>query len=227
MVNNQSDGHQNYLVNTSESVSIYNLMGDNKYTLLPFSGAKVTIVCFNKTSDVIDLTAFVGITLFSQLIFEEGSVLVTLPNQQTIHILNLHPPDMSEDQFEFYKPPPVKKVDAEVAHTLSAVAAALIIIGGLVLLSMLLLRFCGNVRLFKNVKVSPKQFLFEAKYDTTGDLIEEESPEQEIGGDLDDIESRGPSSSNNDSIEESPPLSQHTINSEGEWMPKQPSIEDS
>ncbi len=64
---------------------------------------ETTITDFNVsgTKEVIDISLFKNITKFSDLIITPGSAVVHLSDSQTIHITNLHPSDLSADDFIF------------------------------------------------------------------------------------------------------------------------------
>lgn len=199
---NQSASHVNYIVNTTDNVTINNPLGFKKFTIFPNAASALTIVNMNASNDVIDLTAFVEITQLKQLTISDGSVIIALPRRQIIHILNLHPSDISAANFDFY-PASSQKHKDKPTKPLSLAAACLIAIGGLILGSLILFQLCGNViRLTMPTVLTEDRFLMELKYNKHGDLI---------GIDNDDLESSG------DIEEGSALLSDFTLNSEGEF----------
>lgn len=72
-------------------------------------------------------------------------MILTLPSDQIVHILNLHPPDMSERMFVLYVDPALSSSSNGAAQAISAVAGALIAMGGLLLVALLACRCAGGV----------------------------------------------------------------------------------
>lgn len=107
------------------------------YVIIPNPNSSLLITHFDLTSDKIDLTAFEEITKFDQLVLTEGSVIITLRETQFVRILHHQPSDMSADSFYFYVAP---TGTSKTIQTLSAVSAALIAVGGFIVLSQLVYR---------------------------------------------------------------------------------------
>lgn len=169
---NQTDGYKHYVVNTSASVVINNRMGYNRYEIIPNVGSVLTIVHFNDSTDVIDLSAFPMYMQFRQLLITEGSVIVSLPSEQKVHILNLHPSNVSAANFVLFEDAEVSDGSVKDTMALSAVAAALIAGGGLVFGLFCVLMYCGGSVIFKEDKSLLKDhFLMEIKLTVNGSPI--------------------------------------------------------
>ena len=117
-----------YIVDTSEQVIIHNYLGNNTYKLTSYPNSLLVIGYFNTSNDRIDLTAFVTITVFSQLQITAGSVIVSLPKNQVVRVLNLHPQDVNSSCFVFYQE---SKIDDQKISLTVMLAS---IVGGIILL---------------------------------------------------------------------------------------------
>lgn len=76
------------------------VLGD-VFIIMPNTRCTLSIEYFNQSLDLIDLTAYPDYHRYQQLNVTEGSVRINLPDMQTIHILNLHPGDLSDRNFLF------------------------------------------------------------------------------------------------------------------------------
>lgn len=188
-VTNQTLGYQNYIVNTSEAVFIYNSMGHNKYTLYPHPNSLLTIAYLNNSIDLIDITAFKSIVSFEDLVITEGSVILTLPSAQVVRILNLKPDDMKASNFVFYSDVATGKKDS-TQSTLSVVTGCLIALAGAVLGTMLLLRLVRMIRWSQTAAhvISKKEFLMVVKYNKDGEVITENEDDEVFQGTRHDLE---------------------------------------
>ncbi len=77
--------------------------GADTFVMSVATDSEVTITYFenNNSGEKIDITAFAGINSFEDLTITAGSAIVHLGDGQTIHITNLHPEDLSADNFIF------------------------------------------------------------------------------------------------------------------------------
>jgi VCBS repeat-containing protein len=77
--------------------------GSDTFVITADAGSQVTMNDFDNLdpNEKIDITAFTDITSFNDLTITQGSAIVHLPDEQTIHILNLEPDDMSASNFIF------------------------------------------------------------------------------------------------------------------------------
>jgi Ca2+-binding RTX toxin-like protein len=77
--------------------------GADTFVMSVAAASEVTITDFeaDNPNKKIDITAFNNIHSFSDLTITAGSAIVHLGNGQTIHITNLHPEDLSADNFIF------------------------------------------------------------------------------------------------------------------------------
>lgn len=212
----QESGYQNYIVNSTTNVTITNRMGFNRYTIVKNPESHLQIVYLNNSNDVIDLESFTVITDFTELQMVAGSVILKLPNHQTVRIVNLKPANLTASNFLFFQDPGVKDNNSKTAETLSIVVGVLVGVGGLVFGATLLLRMCGGSTWGQTaaaVVVEIDHFLMRVKYDKrNGELVFEERLSSE-------------SDSNEESNFESPSQSVHSmsdfsINSDGMVIPK-------
>lgn len=232
----QSQPHTQYLVNCTGHVTISNDAGFNKYSVTANPQSLLTITVLNKSTDVIDLTVFKMITSFDQLNLTEGSVIVTLPYRQKVHILNLHLSDVSAKNFLLHKadssiPEPTKTV-----RELSLAVGIVIAVVGFLCVSYLAYRFYTSkmkeraARLFKN----QDHFLVTVKYNADGTEIEDDEESNFSWGEiswnsrdqlsmnyeLEAIEADSILDEEDDESNGSPPLSDFSINSEGDFVDK-------
>lgn len=133
-------------MNSSAHVSIDNAWGFNKYTVFAMPGSHLTVVYFNISTDVIDISDFHNIVAFSDLVLKKGSVIIDLTHVQSIHILNLHPANMSAANFVFYESS-VDDSTSITVRTLSVVAGVLVALAGLFFVACLSYRIYENNRL--------------------------------------------------------------------------------
>lgn len=137
-----------------------------------------------------------------------GSVIVSLPNEQIIHILNLHPEDVSERNFVLNKDKnnDNKTIDSSGSNGFSVVAGCLVGIGGLIVGAMMLSRLAeaGVIRMKSFAAVPKDHFLLELRYTKEGVLLDDDG--KYVDGEQCESDSTR--------------LSGHTLNSKGEWMEK-------
>lgn len=217
-VGNQGKGGMKYTIATAEDVSIENRNGNNTYILLPFPGGLLVIQYFNNSNDLIDLTAFPSILSFSALIVSAGSVVVTLPNEQVVRIMNIHPEDVNGTSFKFYQ-------DAGVTDKLDQRISVFVGIGiafGGALAALFLISQCGPLvveKVRKKVKAKdPPTWLF--------NIVEGDEAEQSEASVEAEVSRQSSVSFELDSPKscdycESPNLSEISINSDGEFVNKQ------
>ncbi len=97
IVNLTTSGHVMFLPPANES----SVVAANVFTIVPQSAVFIDIHQFNPATDVINIAAFTTIGAWEDLNITLGSVIVNLPDQQTIKLRNLTPTDISDRNFIF------------------------------------------------------------------------------------------------------------------------------
>lgn len=166
---NQTMGNQHYVVNTTETVWIYNLVGGNKYTVVPNANSYLTIAYVNKSTDVLDFSLFPMYTKFSDLDIREGSVIVALPQNQIVHILNLHPRDITADSFAFQEVTVEKEKKNHTIATIAVITGVLIALGGLIFVCCIMLNYCSEFKPTSRVDLAKIKRVFIMDYPSTAD----------------------------------------------------------
>jgi hypothetical protein len=95
----------NVTFNTTEGVFVRGFIDSPViYTVVPYNESThsvYTIEHFKPTLDLIDLRHHKIITNYTQLIITSGSVVITLPTQQIIRLLNMQPINITSNNFIF------------------------------------------------------------------------------------------------------------------------------
>lgn len=125
-VTNQSESHRHYVLNTTGSVTIVNYNGNNVFTIYPLGELDVTVVHFDNTSDLVDLTQYPSITEFSQIVITEGSAIIAVSKLQSIHIMNLHPADLSAANFLLNKDETIPDKKLQFIRTAAPVVGVIV-----------------------------------------------------------------------------------------------------
>lgn len=101
-----SDGDDQFIVDTAKGCRVLLQGGNGRdvYTVHPSPSSAVTISDYDTRMDKIDLRYFPHIKSFKQVNMTRGSVIIHLPQLQTIVITNHFPADMKSSNFVFVKP---------------------------------------------------------------------------------------------------------------------------
>lgn len=120
-----------YIVNGTGMITVTPTFGKCIYRIIPGTNLTLTITRFNVSKDQVDVSMFVDIKEYSDLKITHGSIVITLPTKQVVHILNQEPSALSQLNFIFGAPISVPNRSSTIVMILSTtfgVAFAVIII---------------------------------------------------------------------------------------------------
>lgn len=96
-----------YIINTPSDVEVVGTQGNSTFVITPVSAVTYSFDYFDNATDVFDLSEFTTIHSFQALTITRGSIVINLPYNQKIHIVNLEPGDLRAENFIFCEKPPV------------------------------------------------------------------------------------------------------------------------
>eukprot|EP01034_Spumella_vulgaris_P025996 gene25996-32516_t len=125
-----------FVLNVTADVTVVGVGGADRFKIFPVDGVTLTVLHFDNQLDKIDLRAFESIRNISHVNITRGSVLINLPSNQTVRLMNLNPENITSDNFLFYE---------EVYVTQPTHRTWMAVYGSYVYASACLIAFCAGV----------------------------------------------------------------------------------
>lgn len=207
-----------YLVNVTGHVTIVSSRGASTYRIVPQKNLTLTIWEFNQATDVIDLTLYSALHRFQDLVITAGSIIIRLSSSEMIHIMNLEPGDIDGSNFIF-SAADAKRDKSDALHLAILVLSITVPVGLMCVVAYYIIHYGFMLSAEKAKKMAesfPKRFMMMYASTLRGEyLFNATIPDKEIDEALPDWASDEDSKDMEDEL-----LSQHTLDSHGEWIYK-------